>query len=263
MRLEEALELTGGSFKIVDGKCVVENSEGIGLAHIPVDDAALKPILIGKIFDFYRMHEIGFETISTFAYHMRVRLNQVMPEFNKLYALEKIEIDPLSTMDYRTETVTQSDVSSERVDNVSTENNVEEISSAASNVESQSTGQAVSTVFPQQEISVAGKYASDGSETKSVSDSETTTGTTGTREDSTTSSATGTDTAETSSDSDSHTHGYQGHTAELVARYRDTIINVDDMLVNSLSDLFMGVWSNNQPYTSQSFYTPLFLTHYI
>ena len=34
---------------------------------------------------------------------------------------------------------------------------------------------------------------------------------------------------------------------EQIARYRNTLVNVDDFVIAELSDLFMGLWDNAQP----------------
>ena len=36
---------------------------------------------------------------------------------------------------------------------------------------------------------------------------------------------------------------------EQIARYRSTLVNVDDFVIAELSDLFMGIWDNSQPRT--------------
>lgn len=50
--------------------------------------------------------------------------------------------------------------------------------------------------------------------------------------------------------------GYQGHAAELLMRYRESLMNIDMMVINDLNNLFMGVWDNGDEFstTNRNYY---------
>ena len=41
--------------------------------------------------------------------------------------------------------------------------------------------------------------------------------------------------------------GYNSPKFAMIAQYRSSLINVDDLVISELSDLFMGVWANDVP----------------
>lgn len=241
MELWEALEISGGTFEVVDGQTVITGGD-IGLNHYPIFDEEHRAVLNGKIFDRYMNHEIGAETFSMFRHHMRSRMNEIMPYFNQLYESEKQKIDPLSTMNIESEqTGTATGVG---------ENTSERSSVATAESETGSGNRSVNSTTPQVMLSGNGDYAS------SAADS---TGTTNVESEST---ETG-DTSETThtttdNESTSKTTGYQGHAPELMARYRELLINIDVLVVEALSDLFMLLWGTNDPFVDTTYQTRVF-----
>lgn len=58
-------------------------------------DENYRKILNNKILDHYSFEEIGFESPAMFAHYLKVRLQEIMPKYNKLYESELLKIDPL------------------------------------------------------------------------------------------------------------------------------------------------------------------------
>ena len=55
-----------------------------------------------KILRTYYMREIGVETYGLFKLRLQVKLNDIMPYYNKLYESEKLKFDPLKEIDLST-----------------------------------------------------------------------------------------------------------------------------------------------------------------
>lgn len=54
-------------------------------------------------------------------------------------------------------------------------------------------------------------------------------------------------------DSDTTT-GYNMHTVDMIMRYRDSLINVDMLIIDVLAELFMLIWDTSDTYTTRGFY---------
>lgn len=212
---------------------VIELADGdIGLNTYPIWDEAYREKLNSKIVNHYHNREIGVETVSMFRFAMSRRMAEVMPYYNDLYKTTQLQFDPLSTVDLRTISTGTSEAVSE------TESDSE------TSTKSGGTSRAVNSNLPQVQLSGRGDYATSAADTNSSTEGE------GTSKEN--ASATTRD----ERDSETHMSGYQGVASELVQRYRDTLLNIDLMVINELSDLFMMIWGNSDNYTPYPF-TPL------
>ena len=61
----------------------------------PKWDSEYNEMLEEKILRTYYMREIGVETYGLFKLRLQVKLNDIMPYYNKLYESEKLKFDPL------------------------------------------------------------------------------------------------------------------------------------------------------------------------
>lgn len=66
----------------------------------PIFDESYRPVLEQKILKRYYTREIGEETVELWKLRLDTRLNEIMPYYNKLYASELIEFNPLYNMNY-------------------------------------------------------------------------------------------------------------------------------------------------------------------
>lgn len=201
----------------------------IGLDNYPIWDEEYREVLNQKIIDHYHSREIGMETVDMFRFAMRRRMNEVMPYYNDLYGTTKLGFDPLSTVDIRTMTTASRESETE--------------SEATSVNESRTSGKsrAVESRTPQVNLSGNGDYATGATDTNGEN----------TGEGSGTENANARVTDDT--DSESHTTGYQGAASDLIQRYRDTLLNIDLMVISELSDLFMMVWDTLDSYSPYPF----------
>lgn len=197
----------------------------IGLNDYPIFDPAYREPLNQKIIAHYHSREIGMETIGKFTFAMKRRMNEIMPYYNDLYKSQRMEFDPLATMDIRTITTGESQVESEGH------------SESVNNANTESGSRAVQSTTPQAMLSGSGDYASSAADTTSKG----------------TSAGSGNENSESATteqnNAESHVTGYQGSGASLIMEYRRSLMNVDMLVIDELSDLFMGVWDNGDDFT--------------
>lgn len=207
--------------KVMDVERDAGNGFRIGLADYPIWKPEYRDQLNRKIIAHYWNREIGLETIPQFVFNLRRRMNEIMPLYNQVYLSTQIEFDPLATVNLVT---TRNDDGTEIATGSNTSN---------STVNSDNEARTVNSEFPQGQLSRSGDYATAASDAASKSKSDT--------------EADGNSTSNTttSMDGTSTTKGFQGSAADLLLRYRATLLNVDMMIVAELADLFMGIWSND------------------
>jgi len=71
------------------------------MSKYPLYDNQYRETLNNKIINHYRFQEIGFETPHLFNHHLKVKLDEIMPKYNKLYQSNLLQLDPLSNFSYR------------------------------------------------------------------------------------------------------------------------------------------------------------------
>lgn len=195
------------------------------LARYPLFDESYRPHLNEMIIDQFYNREIGQETISMFKLSLKRKLAQEMPVVNQNYELSRHKFDPLQTMSIK------SVAEGENLTNSEAESNNESESDAAS--------RGVAQDFPQHALAGNGDYASSAQDNTSK-----TTAKGESKEQGTTASQ---------DKNKSETTGSQGHAAMLIYQYRQTLINVDMMLLEALDSIFMQVWDNGDNFTNNNF----------
>lgn len=209
----------------------------IGLESYPIFDNGHRPVLNEKIVNRFWLREIGFETDSMFRHYMRARMNEIMPYYNELYRSTMVEYDMFSTMDItsRGEDENEGGIESDNT------------SEAESKSGSGSKSRAVSSETPQGLLSENGDYATAAQD--SVSDTSSDSTSSGVDKSSSTQKG--------KSTSLNTTSGTQGSKSGLLMEFRQTIINVDVMVMGQLEDLFMQIWSNGDDFSGRpNHYSP-------
>ena len=186
---------------------LIASGYDLGMVAYPIFDEAYRPILNRKILEHYWFREIGLETADRFKWFLNVKLNEVMPYYNLLYESTILNFNPLHTFN-QTETTLRE-----------TEGN--------STGESSGEGKSIDSDTPQGNVSIAtiesGGYASNVNVRKS--------------EDASASSATGKEEYERV------VTGYAGsNPSDAVLRFRETLINLDMLIIGEFNELFMGVF---------------------
>ena len=192
----------------------------IGLTRYAIFDEAYRETLNNKIIERYWNQEIGLPTISQFTFNLRRKMTEIMPLYNKLYLSERISFDPLSTIDLKT------------ISTNDTDQTTESDSLSGSDSDNDSTSFAVMSDTPQTMLAGNEDYATAGNHAKAKALAR----------------VTATDltkaTAIAKQKGDSHMTGYQGVASDLLMRYRDSLLNIDLMILDELRPLFMMVIGN-------------------
>lgn len=231
--LKKVIEYTGGTVEVVpmtykgiDMGAISKVSGGkVGFEQTPIFDPAYRDILNGKIVDHYWNREIGFETIDLFQMKMRSHLNNVMTLYNKLYLSEQIPYEALNTINLRTVTAAE---------NQGTEGSV---STSDTTSTTDNNSRAVNSSTPQTMLAGNEDYASGAVDS------------TGKSESVGANTSTGDSVSTANAESDSLVSGYQGSASDLIMRYRDSLLNIDLMVIRDIDELFMQVFDNGDSYT--------------
>ena len=180
------------------------------------DNIEIKKKFEQKFIDRYRFNEIGFETVARFKHYLKTSLNEIAPYYKQLYESELRcnDIDFMLNKDY-------------------TETFIKNIDSLSKSAETQNSN--YNDLTNESNIS-------DG-----VSDVELTKGNlTSVTSNENTSTSNGTGTSE-NTQNENYTLKGQGNigitsSAELLQKWREVMINIDQMILNDLSDLFMLIY---------------------
>ena len=182
-------------------------------------DEVLKPQFEQKFKDYYRFYEIGMETVERWQHNLKAKLNLIMPYYKQLYQTELAskDINFLLNKDLK-ETFIRD------IEGNDTSNNVS------------------STVAKSESISKE-SYLDNGNADLSLTDGLTgisSNGSTGDTQSKSDSTASNKSTEKTELIS----QGNIGITssAELLQKWRDTIINIDKMIIEECRDLFMQIY---------------------
>ena len=184
------------------------------------NDETIKYNFEDKFINEYYFNEIGFETVGRFKQRLRTKLNKIMPYYTQLYQTElrSKDIDFMLNKDLeevyeRVLEGSNTSMNDVTVDNSSTSNVLE------SNIDN---GNA-SLELEKGSLTNVGKSILNDNTTSSNSVNDTTNQTERTRLTS---------------------KGNIGVTssAELLEKWRKVIINIDDLIINECSDLFMQIY---------------------
>lgn len=202
---------------------LLETGFDIGLDDYPIFDPAYREKLNTKIIDHFRFREIGLETPAMFRFFLNRRLREIMPYYNDLYRSTLYEFNPLHNTDIETTSNTKT---------TGTDTSTADATSSGTSV-ANARGRNLESATPQTQLSGVEDYASGIVD--SVSDS--------------TSTTTGENASTTESESESVTDyvtrvaGYSGlHPADAIMAFRQSLLNVDLMVLDELEPLFMQLY---------------------
>lgn len=218
--------------------------------QFPIFDESYRKILEKKILRHYYTREISAETVGLWKLWLSTRLNEIMPNYNKLYEAELAIINPLYTVDMTTKR------DNKRNDNRTGNENIND----TTKIKSDGTGSGTSSATTNSSNTNAYSDTPQGS-LSGVDELTYLTNASKDTSEATTSNTSSTSTHDESentfgrvrNDSDSlnsvedyleHVYGFNGNkiSAELLKRYKDVMINIDLMVINDLEDLFFQLW---------------------
>lgn len=182
-------------------------------------DENLKENFEKKFIDTYMFHEIGCETVERFRHFLKAKLNLIMPYYRKLYETELAskEINFLLNKDLK-ETFIRD------IEGTDTSNNVSTTNANSDSLSKES-------------------YLDNGNADLSLTD-----GLTGisnnVSQGTSTSNSDSTGSNKSTEKTELISQGNIGITssAELLQKWRDTIIDIDKMIIDECKDLFMQIY---------------------
>ena len=180
------------------------------------DNLEIKKKFEQKFIDRYRFNEIGFETVARFKHYLKTSLNEIAPYYKQLYESELRcnDIDFMLNKDY-------------------TETFIKNIDSLSKSTETQNSNY--------------NDLTNESNINDGVSDVELTKGNlTSVTGNENTSTSNGTGTSE-NTQNENYTLTGKGNigitsSAELLSKWRDIMINIDQMMLDDLADLFMSIY---------------------
>ena len=187
------------------------------------DSEELRKNFIQKFYDEYMFREIGFETVERFKRSLLGKLNKIMPYYTQLYhtELETKNVNFLLNKDL-VETFEREVSGSSEINSNSTSNATGSSSSNSNDIMYDT---------PNSRIDDITKYPTQGSQGENTA----TTNSNGTS----TSNQTGENTQSEKTSLISKGNIGITSSAQLLKEWREVIINIDELILNDLEDLFM------------------------
>lgn len=209
--------------------------------NYPIDENR-KEGLEKKILRYYYLREIGAETYGVWKLLLENKMQTIMPYYNKLYESVELQFDPLENTDY---TVTRdgnygSEGSESATYNDTRSGNNNRIDKNDNNSE----GWNLYSDTPQGAIGDLNDKTYLTNATKLVNENHASGTSTVNYEDSTRSTN---DVNRLGKNNEKIITVYKGkqggeNYSVLLKQYRDTILNIDKMVIDELADLFMNLW---------------------
>lgn len=228
----------------IELRYLIEGNYDLGLKNYPIFDESYREQLNNKIIQHYYFREIGFETEALFKNRLNQKMNEIMPYYNQMYESSKLKIDPLSTIDLEEVFSRKSKTTGEGTSSTSgTGNNTNNFNSTDTTDYgkiSKFSDIAQAQTTPNEILN--DKYLTSAT----VDDGQDKNTNTGTNISQTESTTSGTSTDERNLDEDTTLtrKGNNGTASEseLLNMYRETFLNIDMMVIDDLSELFLGIW---------------------
>ena len=211
------------------------------------DSEEMRLNFIQKFYDEYMFREIGFETVERFKRSLLGKLNKIMPYYTQLYhtELESKDINFLLNKDL-IETFEKEISGSTEINSNSTTNATNNITNNTTVDESgTSTSNSNDMMYdtPNSRIDDLTKYPTQGNQGNNNQSTSSNTDSTSTSSGRSNSTSTNNQTGENTQTEKTSliSKGNIGITssAQLLKEWREVIINIDELILNDLEDLFM------------------------
>ena len=213
---------------------VISNSWNKIFDNFPIFDESYRSVLCSKILKHYYTREISAETVGLWQLWLNTRMGEIMPYYNKLYESALLEFDPFKDTNYTRNhggTFTGDTVRNGRseidVDNSVTSNGT----SNSKNLFSDTPQGAITNIENE-------SYLTNATLIKDTDTNTTNTDGNSTTQNTETTGITNTDNWIETIVGKQSTVSY----SKLLQEFRDTFLNIDVMIINDLSDLFMNLW---------------------
>lgn len=232
----------------------------------PLYDNAYRPVLETKILKHFYTREIGEETYGLWKLRLDDKLNLIMPYYNELYKSAMLEYNPLYDVDYIEErqgtkdgthdTATSGDATrtSSGSDNRTLNTNIAKTGTVTTDIDnldwqmySDTPQGSISNLNDNSYLTNATKTTADDTNETTYNTNDANTGTDNVAHSSNEQeNTTGTETGNYRDTEQYITHVFGktggGNYSALIKDFRETIINIDLLILNDLSDLFINLY---------------------
>lgn len=202
--------------------------------NYPLYDPQYKNVLETKIMEHYWFREIGLETYGKFKFFLNRKLNEIMPYYNQLYKSATIEFNPMHDTDINR---VHDRIQNETRDKQSKTDSTNDITVDSTETGKSGTGYS-DTPQGQIENVTDLKYLTNYTSVNSEATGHST---------STNDGVTNIDENEKANTTENYIENIIGKSggssfSSYLQEYRDTFINIDMMIIEELSELFMNIY---------------------
>ena len=203
---------------------LMDNNFDFGLKDYPIFDEEYRTLLNNKILMHYYMDEIGFETAGLFKVYLNNKMNEIMPYYNELYKKQKDLLLNFDKTTNLTETFTRDNTTDTNTKSNSTSSNT--ASGSSKNVYQDTPMGSIT----QQDIDnydhASNQEFNKNQNTSSIEDNSNLTGKATSLENY----------IRTKTGNNGRLYGI-----EILKMIKNNYMNIDEMVINELQDLFMGI----------------------
>ena len=206
------LDESKGCFNINE---IIEQSRSkIFSFDYPIFDEKYRGVLETKILKHYYTREIGLETVGLWLHKLDVKMNEIMPYYNQLYKSCLLEFNPF----YNTDFTTKRDIKTNEKGNSKDETNTK---TKEWELYSDTPQGSVKNLENETYLTNATKNTGDGN---TLNKGET-----------------NVDNVQDYLETVKGKVGGENYSS-LLEQYRKTFLNIDMMIIDEVSDLFMNIW---------------------
>ena len=217
----------------------------------PIWIESYRSILEEKIIRHFFTREIGLETIELWQFYLAEKLNLIMPYYNKVYETTVKDYDYMNTVEYTdTFNVNKNENNkAEVLSNGSGKTTGTENGNTTSNgsTNESSTSNLYHSDFPQGNVNTSTDYITSGDSTTATASGSSANQSTSANSNSSSSENENKSNSENTmlyaEDSQRKIKGNNGTPfTDLLIKYRESLINIDNLVINELNELFMGIY---------------------
>ena len=206
--------------------------------NFPIYEESHRAELCTKILRHYYMREICAETVGLWKLWLNERMAEIMPYYNQLDESAELKYEPLIDVDYKTE----HNRSSEGTTQGQTDSNSNNTCSDNFKTDATDNGKNLYSDTPQGALTGVenGEYLTNAT----LTEGKATQTNTGTQTNAGTSQMTNSGSFGNTEHYTESVKGKRGGQTyqKMVMEYRETILNIDSMIIDELKDLFMMIW---------------------
>lgn len=203
---------------------LMDNNFDFGLKDYPIFDEEYRELLNNKILMHYYMDEIGFETAGLFKVYLNNKMNEIMPYYNELYKKQKDLLLNFDKTTNLTETFTRDNTTDTNTKSNSTSSNT--ASGTSKNVYQDTPMGTITEQDIDNYDHASSQEFNKNQNTSSIEDNSNLTGKATSLENY----------IRTKTGNNGRLYGI-----EILKMIKNNYMNIDEMVINELQDLFMGI----------------------